>query len=870
MGRLPSDVVREVLVRTHDVTDPRYGCRPGERPMREHIRLGVINLDKPIGPTSHEIVAWVKRVLEVRRAGHSGTLDPKVSGVLPVALGDATKLTQALLPAGKEYTCVMHLHGEVPRHKLEQALREFEGEVYQRPPVRAAVKRALRKRRIYYIELLECEGRDVLMRIGCEAGTYARKLCLSPHTELFLTNGGLVRIKDLVESPGFTKDGRHKACRTPTLADSFQIGDNDIVAFQKLSAPKEMVKITTSSGISLEVTPEHDILIDADVGSKWCPAGKLKKIDFIYSPRVIDLHEETPYLIDLLDEGVLVNDKSIKNACKEILRGKFGNIRRAAKRLNLNRRAFFPDSELGISVKNIQKICENWDELKKWIGELKGESGQIVRLPRRTVNEDLAYLLGLLASDGCIVFDIKRHVRPHRIIFHNTSAKLKDEFVKLHKKLFPEVPIHVRRVRKDLFEVKTDNFVLAGVAFSLGIRSPNEESELAPLLTLPKSAIAAFLRGYFDGDGLAFCKKKTRTKAYDTFILFTTANYKTSKRLYQLLKRIGIRSKILPRKTLGGFHQSNSRAYDVVVNTPGDKLRFMEEIGSFHPHKRKVFERIKKVLKRHRAVDDFDYVSQKCVRLIKTIMGKHNVSRNQLRCGGSIYEILNEERKPIRYIVRKILHRFDEIGISDMNLDELKKLCEGQYYLEKIKSIRRVKANDPHVFDLTVDCTHNFIPEGAIVVSNCFDIGEVLGCGAHMAELRRTRAGPFREDETLTKLHDLADAYAFWREEGSEEYLRRTILPVEAAVGHLPKLVVRDGAVDALCHGASLAAPGVLTVETGISQGDLVALMTLKGELISLARAEMASKQICEADHGIVAKPERVVMSPGVYPKKWK
>jgi H/ACA ribonucleoprotein complex subunit 4 len=292
------------------------------------LRLGIINLDKPVGPTSHEIVAWVKRLLNVRRAGHGGTLDPKVSGILPIALEDATKMVQTLLPAGKEYVCLMHLHGDVAEHKLDQVLNEFEGEIYQRPPLRAAVRRILRKRRIYYIELLERDDRNVLIRVGCEAGTYMRKLI--------------------------------------------------------------------------------------------------------------------------------------------------------------------------------------------------------------------------------------------------------------------------------------------------------------------------------------------------------------------------------------------------------------------------------------------------------------------------------------------------------------------------------------------------------------FDMGEALGCRAHMAELRRTRMGPFKEDNTLTKLHDLADAYAFWRDDGTEEHLRKIILPVEEAVRHLPKLVVRDGAVDALCHGASLAAPGVLTVETGISPNDLVAVMTLKGELVSLARATMTSRQIVEADHGIVAKPERVVMSPNTYPRKWK
>ncbi|MEM2889990.1 MAG: RNA-guided pseudouridylation complex pseudouridine synthase subunit Cbf5, partial [Candidatus Hadarchaeum sp.] len=149
------------------------------------------------------------------------------------------------------------------------------------------------------------------------------------------------------------------------------------------------------------------------------------------------------------------------------------------------------------------------------------------------------------------------------------------------------------------------------------------------------------------------------------------------------------------------------------------------------------------------------------------------------------------------------------------------------------------------------------------------DIGEALGCGAHMSELRRTRTGPFTEKDSI-RLHDLSDAYAFWREEGREEHLRSAILPVETSVQHLPKIVVRDGAVDAICHGASLAAPGVISVETGISAGDLVAIFTLKGELIGLAHATMGSKEIYEADHGIVAKPERIVMSPGTYPRKWK
>lgn len=328
MSMLPADEKREVLIKASDFTDPEYGTDPESRPMEEHLKLGVINLDKPPGPTSHEIVSWIKRIMHIRKAGHGGTLDPKVSGVLPVELQSATKLTQTLLPSGKEYVAVMHLHDDVGSEDLEKVLKEFEGEIIQKPPVRASVKRRSRKRKIYYNQLLEREGRDVLLRIGCQAGTYIRKLC--------------------------------------------------------------------------------------------------------------------------------------------------------------------------------------------------------------------------------------------------------------------------------------------------------------------------------------------------------------------------------------------------------------------------------------------------------------------------------------------------------------------------------------------------------------HDMGQALGCGAHMAELRRTRVGSFEEDETLANLHDLADAYSFWKEDGLEGPLRDVVLPAEKTIEPLPKLVVRDGAVDALCRGASLAAPGVLSVETGIEPGVLLAEMTLKGELIALAEAEMTSEEMLEAEHGIVAEPERVVMEPGTYPSEWK
>jgi len=173
----PWEIKRTLLVKAEEETDPRYGCKPPERPVEDYIRFGVINLDKPAGPSSHEVTAWVKRLLSLDHAGHGGTLDPKVTGVLPITLEEATKIVQAILLSGKEYICVMQLHRETPDDKVKSVLAEFTGAIYQRPPIRASVKRRLRTRKIYYLNLLETKNKNVLLQVGCEAGTYIRKLC---------------------------------------------------------------------------------------------------------------------------------------------------------------------------------------------------------------------------------------------------------------------------------------------------------------------------------------------------------------------------------------------------------------------------------------------------------------------------------------------------------------------------------------------------------------------------------------------------------------------------------------------------------------------------------------------------------------------
>ncbi len=175
--KLPSDESEQLLVKSQENSNPEYGCEPEKRDIETHLEYGVINLDKPSGPTSHEVVSWVRKILGISNAGHGGTLDPKVTGVLPCALGKATRVLSALLTAGKEYVGVMTLHSTEPSKKVESVFKVFTNKIYQRPPLKSSVARKLRVREIYYLKLLEIKDNRVLFRVGCEAGTYIRKLC---------------------------------------------------------------------------------------------------------------------------------------------------------------------------------------------------------------------------------------------------------------------------------------------------------------------------------------------------------------------------------------------------------------------------------------------------------------------------------------------------------------------------------------------------------------------------------------------------------------------------------------------------------------------------------------------------------------------
>jgi H/ACA ribonucleoprotein complex subunit 4 len=239
MNELPFEKIdRKVLVKKEAETDETKGCFPDSRPVETLIHHGVINLNKPSGPTSHLTTDYVKKILNLKRAGHGGTLDPAVTGVLPIALDRSTRIVQALLPAGKEYICLMHIHKEVPEDKIRKVMDEFLGKITQLPPKKSAVKREKRQRNVYYLDILDIQGKEVLFKMGCQAGTYVRKLCsdfgeklsIGAHmAQLIRSKAGPFKLEnsatlqDLQDAYSFYKEGDEIEIRKVILPIEFAV-----------------------------------------------------------------------------------------------------------------------------------------------------------------------------------------------------------------------------------------------------------------------------------------------------------------------------------------------------------------------------------------------------------------------------------------------------------------------------------------------------------------------------------------------------------------------------------------------------------------------------------------------------------------------
>lgn len=223
-------------------------------------------------------------------------------------------------------------------------------------------------------------------------------------------------------------------------------------------------------------------------------------------------------------------------------------------------------------------------------------------------------------------------------------------------------------------------------------------------------------------------------------------------------------------------------------------------------------------------------------------------------CIMKLHQLVPEKR------VREILERFQG---KIYQRPPVRASVKRRIRIRKIHYIDFLEIDDRNVL-FSIGCE-----AGTYIRKLCHDFGEVLGCGAHMNELRRIRSGPFTESQNLVTLHDVTYLHDKWQQTKDIGFLRKFIQPMENALTLLPKINVRDSAVDALCHGAHLASPGVVSLDTGIEPESQIAVYTLKGEIIALATATASSQAILRKNRGIIAINKRVLMPRGTYPKLW-
>jgi H/ACA ribonucleoprotein complex subunit 4 len=278
-SKLPFEKIERTVIEFKKAkTDSKFGHDSNNRDINTLLDYGIICINKPKGPTSHQVSAYAKKILGITKSGHSGTLDPKVTGVLPVALGRGTRIVQALLPSGKEYICIMHLHDIVEEQKIREAIESFIGKIKQLPPIKSSVKRQWRYRKIYYIDILEIDEKDVLFRVGCQAGTYIRKLChdigekigTGAHmAELIRTKAGpfndseMYTLQELRDALEFYKEGDETFIRK--IIKPIEYGVAHMPKVWILDSAIEAICHGTDLAAPGVVKMESDIQVDEDI-----------------------------------------------------------------------------------------------------------------------------------------------------------------------------------------------------------------------------------------------------------------------------------------------------------------------------------------------------------------------------------------------------------------------------------------------------------------------------------------------------------------------------------------------------------------------------------------------------------------------------
>lgn len=506
-----------------------------------------------------------------------------------------------------------------------------------------------------------------------------------------------------------------------------------ITSVQRRTSGDTLIKITTSSGRTLSLTPEHPVLIDTINGPRWQRADLLKIKDEVYAPRKITLNADTEkefYIVDFLDGGIKTKlPLEIKEKINQELKRNYGSVKKAAEVLGfkywqLKERARMVDLE-GLRKIFAELPALKWDQLREEFTWFGAQGAKPVKIKEKKFTSDLLYVLGLISADGYL------SDKGHEIRFINKEKLLIEEFKKRYRKIFSERKISEFRNNEDIIYLTIANPVLSILGKRLQIKSDPKE-----LIRLPEELISAFLKGYFDGDG--YCGVVKTKHSFDSKVILSTIEEKLAKRLRQMLQRIGIAC----------FQDNRKGRFDLFISSREDIERFLNKVSSAHPLQNKKANEIKRLWKaRNQRGKFFSLAPRICGRILKDICEKENVPITKFDKKRNVCSLAADVRRATKRRIRRYKEDLIKIiGEEKCNLfKEFDPYLRDDFYLDPIEKIEIVPCESKFVYDITVENTHLFIPEGAFVISNCYDNEAYMNTG-----IQRSGLTPFDTNTTTS------------------------------------------------------------------------------------------------------------------------
>ncbi len=566
-------------------------------------------------------------------------------------------------------------------------------------------------------------------------------VCLPPETEIILEDGSIVRIGEFVEET--IKQYAEKGCipLTPHYMRPSQIyqasSENgevtslpvkksllswngrefvpmEAVRVQRKNSPQTLVKLTTSSGLILKLTEEHPVLVDGENGPEWKEAALVKAGDEVYAARKIHIfNHDKFYVIDLVSEnrGISVPlSPSTKDHISEALCGEFGSIKRAAELLRFKSWQF-TEASRRVNLYDLKRICQltpalKWEQIRDGVDKCAVRGGGAVRIGQPRLNEDLLYLLGLICADGYI------RKRNYGITFINKDIALIKAFEDAYSKELRGRKINKIKDKNGVWYVTVGDPIIYTLAKRFDIKKDPKE-----LIKLPEPLIAAFLMGYFDGDG--HCSILKHRHSQEARIILSTVEMQLADRLRLMLRRLGI----------AGFQDKREGRFDITISSIEDIAKFIEFIGSRSPAKKAAMERVKMLITSRKARGKYFSLAPKvCGKLLKEVCKKHNISITRVDKKRNIYSLAAGRRRATKQKIKEYVHRLEHIVNKEPLLYKIRDFLIDDFYLDPIRKIEKVDATSKYVYDLTVTTSHVFVPEGKFVISNCYDNEAYMNC----------------------------------------------------------------------------------------------------------------------------------------------